>query len=74
VHDRVAAPSEDLAFASAVAELGMLLRESPHRGAASLAEVIARAEGALGADEGGFRRQFVALARTLQRMELLAAR
>jgi Ca-activated chloride channel family protein len=74
VRARASEPSLDFAFASAVAELGMLLRDSPHRGSASLAALIARAEDALGRDEGGYRKEFVELARALQRKELLAAR
>jgi hypothetical protein len=36
--------------------------------------LIARASGALAADEGSFRQEFVELARTVQRKELIAAR
>jgi Ca-activated chloride channel family protein len=59
---------------SAVAEFGMLLRDSPHKGQASLDALIARASGALAADEGSFRQEFVELARTVQRKELIVAR
>ena len=54
--------SEGFRFASAVAELGLLLRSSPHKGAASVEAVVARAQDALGADPHGHRREFVALA------------
>jgi Ca-activated chloride channel family protein len=54
-------PSEDFRFASAVAEFGMLLRESPFRGRASVDAVLARARGAAGDDPGGYRREFVGL-------------
>ena len=73
VVDRATAPSTDFRFASAVAELGMILRDSPHKGQASLDSLIARASGALAADEGSFRKEFVELARTVQRKELIAA-
>jgi Ca-activated chloride channel family protein len=52
----------------------MILRDSPHKGEASLDALIARASGALGDDEGGFREEFVELARIVQRKELIAAR
>ncbi len=58
-----ASASADSRFAAAVAAFGMVLRESPHRGQATLDAVIAMAEeaGAESADE--HRREFVALAR-----------
>ena len=55
--------STELRFGAAVAELGMLLRNSPHRGKASVPEVIEIAESSLGEDPGGHRRAFVGLAR-----------
>ena len=54
--------SDAFRFASAVAELGLLLRESPHQGRADHAALIERARGALGTDVHGYRRDFVALA------------
>jgi Ca-activated chloride channel family protein len=63
-------PSVDLAFASAVAEFGMVLRDSPHRGKSSMDSVIARAERSRGEDENGYRAEFVRLARATR--ELLA--
>jgi Ca-activated chloride channel family protein len=64
VADEVTAtPSVDLAFASAVAEFGMVLRDSPHKGKSSLDQVIARAERSLGADQFGYRAEFVSMAR-----------
>ena len=55
--------STNLRFAAAVAEFGMLLRSSEHRGQASLAHVTATAAGALGADPGGLRAEFLDLVR-----------
>ena len=57
------AMGEDFRFASAVAEFGLVLRESPHRGHASLDAVIERASAALGDDPNGHRREFVEIAR-----------
>jgi Ca-activated chloride channel family protein len=58
--------SEDLRFASAVAELALLLRRSEHRGEASFAQVVSRARDTVGADPGGYRREFLALAEKAQ--------
>ena len=58
-----ATPSVDLAFASAVAEFGMVLRDSPHKGKSSLDQVITRAEQSKGTDQFGYRAEFVSMAR-----------
>ena len=55
--------STNLRFAAAVAEFGMLLRSSAHRGEASLSHVTATAAGALGTDPGGLRAEFLDLVR-----------
>src|SRR5690606_3542108 len=56
VSDRVAAPSTDLTFASAVAGFGMLLRQSEYVSSWSFDAVIELAESSLGTDEDGYRR------------------
>jgi Ca-activated chloride channel family protein len=61
-----ASASADFRFAAAVAEFGMLLRRSPYRGNASYANVLDLAEGALGEDRDGYRRQFMELVRAAQ--------
>ena len=53
----------DFKFASAVAEFGMLLRDSKFKGRSSYDAVIERAAGALGDDPNGHRRAFVEFAR-----------
>ncbi|MEO5722538.1 MAG: VWA domain-containing protein [Chthoniobacterales bacterium] len=58
--------SSDFRFAAAVAAFGMVLRDSPYRGNATLAGVIDRAQGARGRDEAGYRAGFIALARRAQ--------
>jgi len=55
--------SADYRFAAAVAEFGMILRESPHKGAASLDHVISVADRSKGVDKNGYREEFVKLAR-----------
>jgi len=51
----------DLGFASAVAEFGMLLLDSPFRGDASFESVLALARAFKGNDEEGYRAQFIQL-------------
>jgi Ca-activated chloride channel family protein len=55
-------PSADFRFQSAVAQFGLLLRESRFRGSASFEDVIATARGSLGPDPDGYRAEFVRLA------------
>ena len=58
----LASTSGDFRFASAVAELGMLLRNSDYKQQASYDGLIARAKGAKGADDEGYRAEFIRLA------------
>jgi Ca-activated chloride channel family protein len=51
--------SEDFKFSAAVAQFGMILRNSPHKGTASLAGVIELADEGKGKDEKGYRGEFV---------------
>ncbi len=67
-----AAASVDFRFAASVAELGMILRDSPHKGAATMEEVVRIAEGSLGEDPGGHRREFIELARNAQSLPAAA--
>jgi Ca-activated chloride channel family protein len=55
--------SADFRFGAAVASFGMLLRQSPHRGNASLDAVAELAGAALGPDKAGDRKEFVSLVR-----------
>lgn len=58
--------SENLRFASAVAEFGLLLRGSEYKGRATYDEVIRTARAAFGKDEEGYRSEFVRLVRLAQ--------
>jgi hypothetical protein len=63
----------DFRFAAAVAEFGMVLRRSEHRGGASLGGVHKLAKDALGPDANGHRAEFVRLvdaAITIARKEI----
>src|SRR5690606_29959590 len=51
--------SADFRFSSAVAAWGMILRDSPHQGDASIRGVRSIVENALGSDPGGLRTQFI---------------
>jgi Ca-activated chloride channel family protein len=55
--------STDFKFAAAVAEFGMLLRDSEYKGNASYGAVLELARDAKGADEDGYRSEFLTLAR-----------
>jgi Ca-activated chloride channel family protein len=73
---RLGRPSDDFRFAAAVAEFGMLLRESEHRGRASVQNVLSLARGAQGRRPDEHRAGFVRMVEdyaSLQRSEELAA-
>ena len=59
--DRPSAMTANLGFASAVAEFGMLLRESPSRGDASFESAASRARTFRGQDDEGYRNEFIQL-------------
>lgn len=56
--------SADFRFATSVAELGMLLRDSEYKQNASFDNLINRAKAAKGADEEGYRAEFINLAQS----------
>ncbi|MBI3822404.1 MAG: von Willebrand factor type A domain-containing protein [Planctomycetes bacterium] len=60
--------SRDFRFAAAVASFAMLLRESPHKGETSFAQVHQWAKTATGPDELGHRREFLRLVQTAERL------
>jgi Ca-activated chloride channel family protein len=64
----------DFAFASAVAEFGMLLRQSKYRGKASYESVAAIARQNLGTDRDGIRAEFVTLVEKASRIANVAVR
>ena len=59
-------PSVDFQFQAAVAEFGLLLRNSDFRGKADLGHVIAAAREARGRDADGYRAEFVKLAEAVR--------
>ena len=62
-------PSENLQFASAVAEFGLLLRDSEYKANADYRAVLTRATQAQGADSYGYRSEFLDL---VEQAELLS--
>jgi Ca-activated chloride channel family protein len=58
----------NLRFAAAVAEFGMLLRDSEHKGAATFAQALELGRGAAGQDPDGFRAEFLELVEQAQRL------
>jgi Ca-activated chloride channel homolog len=55
--------SKDFQFAAAVAGFGMLLRDSEYKGNANYLNVLESAQGAVGEDKEGYRKEFVKLVR-----------
>ncbi|HYC71733.1 MAG TPA: von Willebrand factor type A domain-containing protein [Opitutaceae bacterium] len=53
--------SMDFRFAASVAAWGMILRDSPYKGTATLADVTAWASSGTGRDAGGYRTEFLGL-------------
>ena len=69
VMDESQAPAPDFRFASAVAEFGMILRDSKYRKNASYRDVIETARQTLGEDPDGLRSEFVELVRKASALE-----
>jgi Ca-activated chloride channel family protein len=67
VRDAAAAESSDARFAAAVAEFGLLLRDSPFKAKASYAQVIELATA--GAGDDPYRREFLALVKRARGLE-----
>jgi Ca-activated chloride channel family protein len=60
------AASRDFKFAAAVAAFGMVLRDSEHKGNATLAGVLELAEESRGPDASGYRTEFLSLVKKAQ--------
>ncbi len=61
--------SADFRFAAAVASFGLVLRDSPHKGDATLDSALELAQGARGEDPNGYRAGFVELVRHARALE-----
>ena len=60
--------SNDFRWAAAIAGFGMMLRDSPHRSNLTWKQVQSLAEGALGEDKEGYRKQALEMIRAASRM------
>lgn len=60
--------STDFKFAAAVAEFGMILRDSPYKGEATLNSALERTKASLGNDPEGYRAEFLTLIEMAQRL------
>jgi Ca-activated chloride channel family protein len=60
--------SRDYTWAASVAMFGMLLRDSPHKGSATLAAVLELAESSKGHDKSGYRAEFIDLVRLAKQL------
>lgn len=58
---RLVNASTDFRFAVAVAEFGLLLRESAYAGAGSIEQVVELASDAVASDSSGYRAEFMEL-------------
>ena len=63
------ANSNDFRFAAAVAEIGLLLRDSQYKQKANYKDVISLAKSAPGKDDGGSRADFVTLAENFKKID-----
>lgn len=60
--------SEDFYFKAAVAEFGMLLRNSQYQGNSTIDSILSLAEQGVGEDEGGYRMEFISLVEQYQEL------
>ncbi|MCU0473229.1 MAG: von Willebrand factor type A domain-containing protein [Bacteroidales bacterium] len=70
--DEIEGASENLRFAAAVAEFGMILRESEFKGSSTLEGAAKLAKSARGEDEDGYRSELIRLISTVKDMRSLA--
>jgi Ca-activated chloride channel family protein len=68
VTDQNTRATTDFTFAAAVASFGMVLRDSPHKGNATLQSVVTLAKDGVGEDRGGYRAGFVAMVESAARI------
>ncbi len=61
--------SIDFRWAASVASFGMILRNSPHKGNATLDSVLELTQSAIGPDKSGYREEFVSLVRSAKALQ-----
>lgn len=62
--------SDNFLFSAAVAECGLLLRDSPLKGSSNFAQAIERAKTAKGLDVNGYRQEFIELMQAAEMMSM----
>jgi Ca-activated chloride channel family protein len=65
--------SDNFRFSAAVAEFGMVLRNSEFKSNASIVHLLEIAQGARGEDEEGYRGEFIKLVKTAKDLEAMSA-
>ena len=60
-HTAIENTSNNFRFSAAVAEFGLMLRSSEHKQQSSYSQVVSLAKGAKGADDNGYRAEFIKL-------------
>lgn len=60
--------TKDIQWAAAVAEFGMLLRASSHKGSADWDQLLSLAKANVGTDPGGYRQEMISLIRKAQKL------
>ena len=65
-------PTTNLSFAAAVAEFGMLLRNSEFKGSANYAHVLTQAQASQGPDTFGYRAELIELVKKAQSLDTRA--
>lgn len=66
--------SDNFRFAAAVAEFGMVLRNSEFKSSASYEHLLSIAQGSRGIDEEGYRGEFIKLVKTAQELQNVQAK
>jgi Ca-activated chloride channel family protein len=72
--DEIEEASDNLRFAAAVAEFGMILRDSEFRGSSTLEEAARLARLSRGEDEDGYRAELIRMMNVVKEMRLLSDR
>ena len=65
----IAKASDNFRFSAAVAQFGMLIRDSKFKGNANYSSIISLASGAKGNDENGYRNEFVKLVKLAENIQ-----
>ena len=65
---------DNFMFSAAVAEFGMLLRNSKHKGSSTYEQVISNAEKAKGTDKDGYRAEFIQMVKRAKGLSDVASR